>query len=104
MFSLNDYLAGAGRPDERPVSVSYLINRLQPLPFETPGWYVTPKFGVNSTHYSLSGQKAETPDTITRNLPIFSVDSGMTFERTDKWFGRDYTQTLEPRLYYLNVP
>ena len=74
------------------------------LPFETPGWYVTPKFGVNSTHYSLSGQKAETPDTITRNLPIFSVDSGMTFERTDKWFGRDYTQTLEPRLFYLNVP
>ena len=29
-------LAGAGRPDQRPVSVSYLINRLQPLPFETP--------------------------------------------------------------------
>ena len=74
------------------------------LPFETPGWYVTPKIGVNATHYSLTGQKPETPGSISRTLPIFSVDSGMTFERNDKWFGRDYTQTLEPRLYYLNVP
>ena len=28
--------AAAGAPDTRPVSVSYLINRLQPLPFKTP--------------------------------------------------------------------
>jgi LPS-assembly protein len=28
----------------------------------------------------------------------------MTFERPSTLFGRDYTQTLEPRLYYLNVP
>lgn len=36
VWSAWNYLAGAGRPDERPVSVSYLINRLQPLPFDTP--------------------------------------------------------------------
>jgi predicted NAD/FAD-binding protein len=36
VWSAWNYLAGAGRPDERPVSVSYLINRLQPLPFATP--------------------------------------------------------------------
>jgi hypothetical protein len=28
----------------------------------------------------------------------------MTFERPSNWFGRDYTQTLEPRLFYLNIP
>jgi LPS-assembly protein len=74
------------------------------LPYVTPGWYVTPKVGVNSTHYSLSGQQPGTPDSINRTLPIFSVDSGMTFERPSNWFGRDYTQTMEPRLYYLNIP
>ena len=74
------------------------------LPYVTPGWYVTPKIGVNSTHYSLSGQILGTPDSISRTLPIFSIDSGMTFERPSNWFGRDYTQTLEPRLYYLNIP
>ena len=36
VWSAWNYLAGAGAPDARPVSVSYLINRLQPLPFETP--------------------------------------------------------------------
>ena len=36
VWSAWNYMAGEGRADARPVSVSYLINRLQPLPFETP--------------------------------------------------------------------
>lgn len=74
------------------------------LPYVTPGWYVTPKIGVNYRKYSISGQQGSTPDSISVTLPIFSIDSGMTFERPSNWFGRDYTQTLEPRLYYLNIP
>ena len=31
-----NYIAGTGAPDSRPVSVSYLINKLQPLPFASP--------------------------------------------------------------------
>lgn len=31
-----NYMAGAGEPDARPVSVSYLLNKLQPLPFKRP--------------------------------------------------------------------
>jgi LPS-assembly protein len=82
---------------------------LQPqisLPYVTPGWYVTPRLGVNLTHYALSYPTSGDvrPDSISRTLPIFSVDSGMTFERSSTWFGRDYTQTLEPRLFYLNIP
>lgn len=74
------------------------------LPYVTPGWYVTPKIGVHATSYALSRQAIGTPDSITRTLPVFSIDSGMTFERSSQWYGRDYTQTLEPRLFYLNVP
>jgi LPS-assembly protein len=74
------------------------------LPFVTPGWYVTPKLGLHTSYYSLSRQAAGTPDSISRVLPVVSVDSGMTFERTNSLFGRNYTQTLEPRLFYLNVP
>ena len=74
------------------------------IPFVTPGWYVTPKLGVNIRHYNLSGQAAGTPSSINTTLPIASIDSGMFFERQSNWFGRDYTQTLEPRLYYLNIP
>jgi LPS-assembly protein len=81
---------------------------LQPeisLPYVTPGWYVTPRVALNATHYSLSYPTGGVgSDSISRTLPIFSVDSGMTFERLSNWFGRDYTQTLEPRLFYLNIP
>lgn len=36
VWSSWNYMAGVGAPDSRPVSVSYLMNRLQPLPFEQP--------------------------------------------------------------------
>jgi len=31
-----NYIAGVGGPDAKPVSVTYLINKLQPLPFSSP--------------------------------------------------------------------
>ncbi len=74
------------------------------LPYVTPGWYITPKFGVNYRSYSLTGEIGTFAKSTSVTLPVFSLDTGMTFERSSNWFGRDYTQTLEPRLYYLNIP
>lgn len=36
LWSAWNYLAGDGAPGKQPVSVSYLINKLQPLPFRSP--------------------------------------------------------------------
>lgn len=36
LWSAWNYFAGSGEVGQQPVGVSYLINRLQPLPFETP--------------------------------------------------------------------
>lgn len=36
LWSAWNYMAGDGRPGLQPVGVSYLLNRLQPLPFSTP--------------------------------------------------------------------
>jgi len=36
LWSAWNYFAGCGQPGEQPVGVSYLINKLQPLPFKTP--------------------------------------------------------------------
>ena len=36
LWSAWNYFAGIGEPGSQPVGVSYLINKLQPLPFETP--------------------------------------------------------------------
>ena len=74
------------------------------LPLQTAAWYVTPKIGLHSTRYDLNRKTSTGPDSIVRNLPIFSVDAGVAFEREQSWFGKSLTQTLEPRLYYLLVP
>ncbi|MBL8397257.1 MAG: FAD-dependent oxidoreductase [Candidatus Accumulibacter sp.] len=36
LWSAWNYFAGQGNPGDQPVGVSYLINKLQPLPFKTP--------------------------------------------------------------------
>jgi len=74
------------------------------LPLMRPGAYLTPKLGFHSTGYSLDRTPAGTPDAIRRAMPIASLDSGLTFERDTGFNGRNYRQTLEPRLYYLYVP
>ena len=69
------------------------------------GYYLTPKLGVHYTKYKMgTNNTAALPDA-TRTLPIFSVDSGMVYERDMKSFlGGDYVQTLEPRLFYVYIP
>jgi LPS-assembly protein len=86
------------------------------LPLITPGSFLTPKIGMHYTYYSLyeipvievpqnSGNFVpEFPESISRTLPIFSVDSGLIYERETNAFGQAVIQTLEPRFYYVNIP
>jgi LPS-assembly protein len=70
-------------------------------PFQTPYFYITPKAGYHTTSYSF--EDSNRPD-VTRNLPIYSLDSALTFERETTLWGRAFQQTLEPRLYYVYIP
>ncbi len=71
------------------------------FPYETPGFFVTPKFSVQHTEYMLEEQTAGQPDDISRTLPIMSLDSGLFFE---KELGQSFVHTIEPRLFYLYIP
>ncbi len=77
------------------------------LPIIHPAYHITPKLGLHVTQYALDRRNPATlgqADSISRVLPTFTLDSSMVFEREDQWFGRGYVQTLEPRLYYVNIP
>lgn len=84
------------------------------LPLTTAAFWLTPKVGVHSTHYQLSGQerlaatdyRKTVPLQQSRALPIYSVDGGFVLERNlaAGWFDRPLLQTLEPRAFYLYVP
>ncbi len=78
------------------------------------GWgFVKPAVKYAYTRYDLSldqvgksslqaGQQYNSsPD---RSLAMYSIDSGLYFDRDTQWFGKSYRQTLEPRLFYLYVP
>lgn len=73
------------------------------FPIQTAFAQVTPKIGMHVTHYALDKSTTTLPDT-TRALPIFSVGSGLVFERDAPLFGNNVIQTLEPALYYVYIP
>ncbi len=72
------------------------------LPLTNSFGFLTPKIGWHSTYYALDDSAAE--QRITRNLPIFSLDSGVYFDRPLRFAGQDYEQTLEPRAFYVFAP
>lgn len=82
------------------------------LPLSVSAFTVTPKIGIHSTQYDLSGQnrlaagdyRKNVPDQLNRTLPILSIDGGFAMEREFDWLGKSMTQTLEPRAYYLLIP
>lgn len=73
------------------------------LPLQNSYAYLTPKVGMHMTHYALDRSTTTLPDT-TRTLPIFTTDAGLVFERDTHIAGQPFIQTLEPRLYYVNIP
>lgn len=72
------------------------------LPLTNSYGFVTPQIGWHSSYYALDDSVPE--QRISRNLPILSLDSGVTFERPFRFAGVDYDQTLEPRAYYIYAP
>jgi LPS-assembly protein len=73
------------------------------LPLRRSYGYVMPKFGYHFTRYNVD-QNSEGVLDASRGIPIASLDSGLFFDRSIRFGPRDFQQTLEPRLYYLNVP
>ncbi|MGX8883780.1 LPS-assembly protein LptD [Methylovorus sp. SPW-M1] len=80
------------------------------LPMARPYGYITPKIGVNYTSYGLQnseytlGSVSGNYESTSRTLPIVSVDSGLFYDRQVRVVKNMYTQTLEPRLYYVYIP
>jgi LPS-assembly protein len=99
-------------PDDDHVDATRLTAYPQvSVPMQWSGVYLTPKVGLHYTRYNIDRDRdldrsqnlLGMRERIDRTIPIFSVDSGLTLERETQLFGRTYTQTLEPRLYYLKT-
>lgn len=71
------------------------------LPLSGAAWFFDPAVKFSHTRYDVGIQSGTTQAVENRNLPITSIDAGLFFERP---LSSGFQQTLEPRLYYLNVP
>jgi LPS-assembly protein len=82
---------------------SYLLAQVT-RPFQAPGWFVVPKLQVQARHYSLDAPTTTGITSADSTVPTFSLDSGVIMERDTTLFGRRFTQTLEPRAFYVYTP
>ena len=73
-------------------------------PYLAPWGYVTPKVQLHASSYQFESPLANGATSASRVVPTFSVDSGLQFERDASYFGRSFTQTLEPRAFYVRTP
>jgi len=114
---LDNNVAGLARANGDRLNLAPSIS----LPLTSSYGFLTPKLKYVYTQYDLDLDGRGKQDLLTnrnnasalgesydsnvnRSVPIFSVDSGLYFDRNTQWFGKDYRQTLEPRLFYLYVP
>lgn len=75
--------------------------------FSGASWFVRPRVEYRYTGYRLDSDYSQynyARQSPSRSVPISSLDAGLIFDKQTSLFGTNYTQTLEPRLYYLYVP
>lgn len=71
------------------------------MPIRTAGYFVVPSARYRYAHWQLDGQALGTDASPDRGIGVFSLDSGLIFERPVSFAGSAMLQTLEPRLFYL---
>ncbi|RDH81667.1 MAG: hypothetical protein DIZ80_16505 [endosymbiont of Galathealinum brachiosum] len=72
------------------------------LPIEGNAWFVKPSAGYIFTQYDTTDNSGNDANLDNLGLSVFSLDSGLFFERDIS--ESPFLQTLEPRLFYLNIP
>ena len=81
------------------------------LPWQNSYSFVKPKLSLDMVTYKLDNEDKDSNasvnwdnDSPSRIAPVFSLDSGLFFEKELSLFDLPMQQTLEPRLFYLYTP
>ncbi|MFZ3153835.1 LPS-assembly protein LptD [Pseudomonas sp.] len=105
----DDRLRGLARANGERLHVEPAVS----LPLNWSWGFIKPQVKYLQTNYDLSlDQQGKSTllaeqqykSSQSRGVGMFSLDSGLYFDRDSQWFGKNYRQTLEPRLFYLYVP
>lgn len=112
-FSKSDYRpfgSAPGTPNVNPLEGQRLdLFPYLSYPIETSAFFIRPQIGYRYTTYDLSNLNPSVNPLVdrrapSRGVPVFSLDTGLIFERSLTLGDQAWTQTFEPRAYYLRVP
>lgn len=81
-----------------------VLNPQISFPYVQPAFFIVPKVSFHATSYQIDNPAPGTKERLQRVAPTVSLDSGVVFERRASLLGEPMTQTLEPRLFYVNTP
>ncbi len=98
-FSANRLLTEQPNSGDRAVGIAQISH-----PWIAPSGFITPKLQLHATTYRFDSALNNGNLSASRIVPTFSLDSGLQYERKANFFGRDFTQTLEPRAFYVRTP
>lgn len=66
--------------------------------------FFRPGVKLHQTDYLLDDQPASQDEHLSRTLPVATADTGLYFDNDAFYFNSDWSQTLEPRLFYVYTP
>jgi len=69
--------------------------------WETPGVFFKPALKYKYAAYQLDNQALANPDQPERGIFVGKLNTGLIYDRALELQGESFTQTLEPRLFYL---
>ena len=101
-YSLHSEAVSFRHRERQPTGERVDLKPALTLPMAGMAWFLTPTLAWRHTEYQLQDHLADVHQV--RSLPLTSLDSGLFFERPVALANRRFTQTLEPRLYFLHVP
>ena len=88
----------------KPIGQRFHIRPGLTFPFYFASGYIIPQIWADVTAYNVTHLQPNQVQTSDRLLPIFDINSGFYFDQDFNLGGRNLTQTLEPRFFYLYVP
>lgn len=93
---------GGAPPRVKPCGTRLRVKPSLSVPVRRRYGYIEPKVSLQTIRYSLRRHDPQSRASPSVEVPVFSIDSGLLFER--KAARGAYIQTLEPRLFYVNIP
>jgi LPS-assembly protein len=107
LFDVYSEMTNFDTADETlPTAKRYHVEAGFTFPMVTPAWFLNSEFKLLQTHYKQDniplGSKLE--ENVSRTLPKVRFHGGVNFDRQTRFWGKGFTQTLEPQLQYLYIP